>query len=242
MDYNLQVFPTPEALARTAAEQIVRLANNTISTHGRFSVGLSGGSTPQRLFALLASSEFAPHIDWVNVYLFWGDERTVPPDHNDSNYRMARETLLAHVPIPPDNVRRMKGELDPAQAADEYEHVLRMFFPDRPWPCFDLLLLGMGDDGHTASLFPGTSALQEKTRWVVANHVPKLNTWRITLTAPAINAASNIMFLVAGTGKCETLRAVLQESHQPEILPSQMIQPAEGTLTWMVDAAAAAYL
>jgi 6-phosphogluconolactonase len=239
---NVKVVPDAAALAQTTAEFIVTLAADAIRARGHFSIGLSGGSTPRRLFELLATDDFAPRIDWANVHIFWGDERCVPPDHPDSNYQMAQVTLLAHVPLPEGNIHRMQGEIDPAQAAARYEADLRDFFGTERLPRFDLLLQGMGDDGHTASLFPGTAALSERDRWVVANHVQKLDAWRITLTVPVINAAAHVVFLVSGSSKAETVRAVLQGPHQPNTLPSQYIQPHDGQLLWMVDAAAAALL
>lgn len=236
---DVLIFPDDDALAREAGDRIIALSGEAIDDHGRFSIALSGGSTPRRLFALLASEPYASRIEWAHVHIFWGDERCVPPDDSESNYRMAREALLDHVPLPPENIRRIKGERDPAQAAEEYEHLLRMFFAGSALPRFDLLLQGMGADGHTASLFPGTQALHIASRWVAANYVPKLDSWRITLTAPAINAGAHIMFLVAGASKTAALRAVLRGPHQPEIYPSQLITPYDGDLLWLVDQAAA---
>lgn len=239
---EIHVFPDLQTLAQNAAERIVALAHTAITRDGQFTIGLSGGSTPEPLFALLARDSFANQIDWAYVHVFWGDERCVPPDHADSNFRMAQETLLSHVLLPENNVYRMKGELDPAQAAEEYEHRLRMFFGVTTWPHFDLLLQGMGNDGHTASLFPGTTALHEETRWVAANYVPKLDSWRLTLTVPAINAAAHIMFLVAGANKAPALKTVLQGPSAPDEYPAQRIAPENGDLLWLVDAAAAAAL
>lgn len=242
MGGNVEIFPDTRGLARASAESIVTLSSEAIAAWGRFSIGLSGGSTPRTLFQLLASDDFASRIDWGNMYIFWGDERCVPPDHADSNYHMTRETLLDHVPLPEDNIYRMQGERDPAEAAAAYEETLRAFFGSDALPRFDLLLQGMGDDGHTASLFPGTAALRERERWVVANYVEKLDSWRITLTVPMINAAANVIFLVAGENKAEALRAVLQGPRQPELYPSQFVQPENGRLRWLVDAAAAQLL
>lgn len=239
---DVLVFSDTSALAHEAAERTVTLCSEAIADHGRFSVALSGGSTPRTLFELLAREPYASRIEWEHVHIFWGDERCVPPDHVDSNYRMARETLLDHVPLPSENVRRIKAERDPAQAAEEYEHVVRMFFAASAAPRFDLVLLGMGDDGHTASLFPSTQALQVTSHWVAANYVPKLDAWRVTLTAPAINAGVHVMFLVTGASKAEALYSVLHGPHQPEEYPSQLIAPREGTLLWLVDQAAAARL
>ncbi|NDJ77696.1 MAG: 6-phosphogluconolactonase [Chloroflexi bacterium] len=240
MASEVVVFPDGESIGRSAAERVIAAAQEAITARGRFSFGLSGGSTPRLLFEMLAQPAFADRIDWARVFVFWGDERTVPPDHADSNYRLARETLLDHVPIPADNVFRIPGEIDPAEAAAAYEHTLRAFFGKRS--VFDLLLLGLGDDGHTASLFPGTVALQEETRWVVENYVEKLATWRITMTAPAINDARQVMFLITGANKAPALRAVLEGPHQPAVYPAQLVQPENGELVWMVDEAAAAAL
>jgi 6-phosphogluconolactonase len=241
---HIEIFRDPAVLAHAAAERLVSLSVEAITARGQFSVGLSGGSTPRALFSLLATDEFAARMDWAQVNIFWGDERNVPPDHPNSNYRMAREALLDHVPLPEENTYRMRGEIEPEQAAAEYEQILRVFFARQNplLPRFDLLLQGMGDDGHTASLFPGTRALYEQTRWVLENYVPKLAMWRITLTPVAINAASNVIFLVSGRSKAEPLHAVLRGPYQPEKYPAQLIRPVDGQLIWMIDEAAAALL
>lgn len=239
---NIEIYPDVASLARAAAEAVVKLAAEAITARGRFSIGLSGGSTPRTLYALLASTPFAGRIDWANVHIFWGDERCVPPNHPDSNTRMARETWLDHVTIPASQVHRMRGELDPGPAAEEYEQLLRTFFTQAAGPRFDLLLLGMGDDGHTASLFPGTPALHENIRWTVANYVEKLKAWRITLTPPAINAAAHVRFLAAGESKAAVLHDVLRGPYLPEKYPSQLIRPTSGHLVWMVDTAASSLL
>lgn len=239
---DVRIFPEGPALAQAAADLIVAQAVAAIAARGRFVIGLSGGSTPRALFTVLSAPPYVGRIDWRHTYVIWGDERCVPPDHPQSNYRMARDTLLDHVPLPASQVLRMEGELDPVQAATRYEAKLRDLFPGAPWPSADVMLLGLGDDGHTASLFPGTAALAERDRWVAANFVPQLDTWRLTLTIPAINAAQQVMFLVAGASKAPTLRAVLRGYHQPETWPAQAIQPSSGALIWLVDAAAAARL
>ncbi|PYS83030.1 MAG: 6-phosphogluconolactonase [Acidobacteria bacterium] len=239
---NVQVFDDPEQVAREAAGLFVRLSIEAISTRGSFSVALSGGSTPRRIYELLASDDYRTQVSWPGVHVFFGDERTVPPDHADSNYRMANETMLSLVPVPAKNVHRMNGVGDAAASASEYESELRAFFGDLAWPRLDLVMLGMGDDGHTASLFPGSAALEEQQAWVVANWVEKFQTWRITLTAPAINAARRVLFLVTGAGKADRLREVLKGERDPARLPSQLIQPRDGTLEWLVDRAAAAKL
>lgn len=243
---EIEVLPDPHSLALAAAGHIARMAAEAISSRDRFIVGLSGGSTPRALFALLASPAWAERIDWTQVHVFWGDERCVPPDHPDSNYRLARETLLDRVSIPAAQVHRIPAELPPSAAAHAYEQTLRAFFaggdPALPQPRFDLLLQGLGDDGHTASLFPGTAALGETTRWVVENYVPRLDTWRITLTAPAINAAAHVIFLVSGEGKANALQAVLRGPYRPHDYPAQLIQPRAGQVWWLIDRAAAEQL
>jgi 6-phosphogluconolactonase len=239
---DVHVFESPEEVARAAARRIVELAKESIDARGAFSLALSGGSTPRRIYELLAGEEFRERIDWPNVHVFFGDERTVAPDHADSNYRMANETLLSRVPIPAENLHRIEGVGDAAANASDYESEMRGFFGDAEWPRLDLVMLGMGDDGHTASLFPGTKALEEQRAWVVANWVEKFNTWRITLSAPALNAARHVLFLVTGAGKAERLREVLQGEHDPARLPSQLIQPQDGSLEWYVDRDGAARL
>lgn len=241
--YDIRVYDDQNSLMQAAAAYATECYNAAISDHGYFAVALSGGSTPRALFELLAVPENAQHIGWSKVHVFWGDERTVPPDHPDSNYRMAKEALLDFVALPASNVHRISGELEPVRAAAEYEQMLRSFFAKRAGKTrFDLILLGMGDDGHTASLFPDTEALNETERLVVANHVPKLDTWRITLTAPVINDAAHVAFLVAGAGKAAVLKRVLQGPRQPHKLPSQLIQPVDGELVWLLDKAAASEL
>jgi 6-phosphogluconolactonase len=236
---DIQILPDADSLAEEAAQRIVMAAQKAIQQQGRFSLGLSGGSTPQRLYRLLAARPFADQIDWVRVHVFWGDERCVPPDHPDSNYRIAQEALLAHVPIPAAQIHRIYGEDDPGEAAQAYEAILRAFFGDG-LPRMDMILLGMGDDGHTASLFPHSAALDAPLdRWVVENLIPMKRVWRVTLTAQAINAAKQVIFLVSGAEKAERLNQVLHGTYRPHDLPSQLIQPANGKLLWLVDEAAA---
>ena len=239
---RVQVFDDAEAVARGAAERFVELGQAAIDARGCFSVGLAGGSTPKRTYELLASEAYREQLNWSKVHIFFGDERCVPPDHSESNYRMANEALISRVSIPPPNVHRINGLGDAVANASLYEDELRTFFNPASWPRFDLVLLGMGDDGHTASLFPGTKALVEPRAWVVANWVEKFGTFRITLTAPAINHAANIAFLVTGATKAERLLEVLRGALDPEKLPSQLIQPLDGSLFWLVDKAAAGRL
>ena len=240
--HGVQVFDDAETVARAAADTFARLSRECVAERGTFSVALSGGTTPRRVYELLASDEYRASVPWPSVHVFFGDERTVPPDHAESNYRMASEALLSRVALPAENVHRIEGVGDAGSNASEYESVMRGFFGDVEWPRFDLIFLGMGDDGHTASLFPGTTALEESRAWVTANWVEKFGAWRITLTAPAINAARRVLFLVTGAGKAERLSEVLNGAHDPSRLPSQMIRPRDGTLEWYLDRAAAAKL
>jgi len=234
------------ALHRAAAELFVSAAEAAVRDRGAFSVALAGGNTPRGLYALLAGdASLRARVPWERVRIFFGDERHVPPDHPDSNFRMAQETLLAQVPIAADHVWRMKAEYEDAErTAAEYERDIRAAFalPPGARPKFDLVLLGLGPDGHTASLFPGTAALHERSRLVVANRVEKLDTDRVTLTAPVLNDAREVLFLVAGADKAPALKAVLEGPDEPERFPAQLIRPADGVLRWLVDPAAAAAL
>jgi 6-phosphogluconolactonase len=236
---HLVVLPDLEALSRAAAQRFSALAQ----AHDPFSVALSGGGTPRRLYETLAAPPFCEHIPWERVHVFWGDERCVPPDDAGSNYRMARETLLDRVPLPAGNVHRIRGELGPEAAAQDYAQQLRAFFGAQR-PALDLILLGMGDDGHTASLFPGSGALHETRRPVVGvtAYYQDRPARRVTLTPPAINAARQVIFLVAGAGKAQVLRDVLDGPCQPDVLPAQIVRPAAGSLSWLVDAAAATHV
>ncbi len=230
---NVQIFDTPELLARAAAHFFVTLAQTASHQHP-FSVALSGGQTPRGVYELLATDEFKDQIKWELVHIFFGDERPVPPDDAASNYGMALAALLSKIRIPDSNIHPIAGEGDPRANARKYESELKSHFAGLSWPRFDLVLLGMGEDGHTASLFPGTAAVEEKTAWVVANWVGQLNEYRITLTAPSINAAANILFLVSGEKKASRLKEVLSGPLQPEKLPAQLIKPGNGSLAWMV--------
>lgn len=240
---EIRIFEDAAKVAEAAATSFIKLAREAIAESGRFTVALAGGSTPKRAFELLASAPLRQQLDWAKVHVFFGDERTVPPDASESNYRMANEALLARVGLPAKNIHRMNGVGDAVANARLYEDELRTFFNAAAWPRFDLVLLGMGDDGHTASLFPGTKALGEQEAWVAANWVEKLGTYRLTLTLPAINHAAHILFLVTGENKAERLKEVLSgEQTSKERLPSQLIKPLEGSLEWFVDTAAATLL
>jgi 6-phosphogluconolactonase len=235
-DPSIQVVPTLQDMAETAAERIIQLADTAIANRQIFSIALSGGSTPKTLFELLATPAYARRVKWQNWEIYFSDERCVPPESQESNFRMAREALLDHVPIKPQNIHRMIGEIDPPQAAMEYGQLLKEKFGDGG---LDVILLGMGDDGHTASLFPGTAALDEIKHRCVANFVPKLNVWRLTMTASFINRAGEVMVLVGGAAKAQRIKEVLQGPRDPKRLPIQLIAPVPGQMLWIMDRAAA---
>lgn len=242
---TIRSFADVSSLSAAAGDEFVRCAREAVAARGRFAVALSGGSTPKRLYQLLAAQPQRDQVDWGRVEIFWGDERCVPPDDPESNYRMAREAMLVHLPIPAERIHRLEAErADHDAAARDYEATIARVFgaaaSGEP-PAFDLILLGMGPDGHTASLLPHTKALDESTRWVVANFVPKFNTDRLTLTRPILNRAREVLFLVAGPDKAEPLAEVLTGPADPARLPAQSIQPA-GRLVWYVDQAAAGRL
>ena len=241
---EVRIVADGDALARAAADHFVRTVQEAVAARGRAIVALSGGSTPKRMGELLASDSYRPEVAWDRLEIFWGDERWVPQASPESNAGVARRTFLDQVPIPPEQVHPFPTDAaSPAEAASDYEATLRRVFKqEKGVPIFDLVLLGMGDDGHTASLFPHTGALDETGALAVANPVPQLDTTRLTLTFPVINAAREVLFLVGGAGKAETLAAVLEGPDRPHDLPSQAIRPTSGRLTWLVDEAAAAKL
>lgn len=236
----------PAALARRAAQYFTEMVSEAVADQNWATIAVSGGSTPKAAFQLLAdpNQPWRGRMPWDKLNLYWVDERTVPPDHLESNYRMTREALLDHVPVHWDQVHRMEGELDPEVAAARYESELRNAFrlEGAESPRFDLISLGMGPDGHTASLFPHTEAIHEMSRLVTANNVPQLNTRRITLTWPVINLARSVFFLIAGADKADRVREVFMGPRDPERLPSQLIWPSSGILTLFLDKAAAAQL
>ncbi len=238
---RVRIFEDAEALARGAADELLRRAVAGVEARESFSLALSGGATPRRLFGLLAAEPYRSRMPWARIHFFWGDERTVAPEHRDSNFGAAEETLLSRVPVPPENVHRIAAERPPPErAAAEYEATLRRVFrlSEDDWPRFDLALLGLGADGHTASLFPDTAALAETRRLVVANWVEKLATHRITLTCPVFNRAACILFLVSGAEKAETLAEILASEAGVARYPAQLIRPVDGELHWYVDRAA----
>ena len=232
---NLRVYNDARELSEAAAQLFVEEARSRIDESGRFAVALAGGSTPKMTYEILSREYGGPEdLDWSKVHAFFGDERSVPPDHEDSNYRMAQEALLSHVPV--GSVHRMRGEMEPREAAALYEEELEEFFGGPP--VLDLVLLGIGEDGHTASLFPDTPALDARDRWAVENPVEKLNTTRLTLTVPAVDAARKVAFLVAGESKAEALEQILEGDADPHKYPAKLVRP-EAEPAWMVDRAAA---
>jgi 6-phosphogluconolactonase len=239
---NVSVFDTPDQVAQAAAERFVNHSVASIRERGSFAVALAGGSTPRRAYELMGENEFKSRVDWSRVYLFFGDERMVPPSSPESNYHMVNEALLTRITIPTANVHRIIGETTPAASAVSYEAELRSFFGAVEWPRFDLVLLGMGADGHTASLFPGSAALKEETKWVVTTRQPQTGQDRISLTLPVLNHATRVTFIVTGKEKAATLERVLRGGAANEELPAQRIRPVNGVLEWLVDRPAAAAL
>lgn len=238
----IRIYPDGESLSRGAAELFVGLAQKAIEERGRFMVALSGGDTPRRTYELLAQSEFGGRIDWAGTHIFWGDERCVPPTDSRSNERMAREALLDHVPVPESRIHPMRCAESPAESALVYENLLHRYF-DGHSRSFDLVLLGLGKNGHTASLFPHTPVLKERTRWVREVFVAEQGLYRLTLTPPAINSAATVVFVVSGGAKAETLKAVAEGTGDPDDLPALLIRPeGGGVLRWLAEKDAAARL
>ena len=243
---TVELFANGMEIARRSAADVVHIAGDAVAAHGAFTIALSGGSTPKVLYALLAEHPSLRNtLPWDKMKVFFGDERHVGPGHADSNFQMATDAMLSKVSLRPDQVHRIKGEYpDTAQAAAEYEEVIRREFGLQAgaFPRFDLILLGMGSEGHTLSLFPGTKALNETQRIVTSNWVGKLCADRVTLTAPAANNAANVIFMITGADKACALKSVLEGPHEPGQLPAQMIQPANGNVSWLVDEAAGSML
>lgn len=247
MNAVIQIAETLEELSNLAAEKFLHLALDAVREEGLFRVALSGGSTPRKFYSLLSDFErpFRAQMPWDNIHFCWGDERHVPPDHPDSNYRMAREVLFSKVPVPPENIHRVKSEIaEASEAADRYEETLRKLFrlSTDQLPRFDLILLGLGSDGHTASIFPGSRVTKEKRRLVVASWVERLKSSRITLTPPVLNKAETVVFLVSGLAKAPALHSVLEGEYQPEHLPAQLIRANKSNVLWLVDQEAASML
>jgi 6-phosphogluconolactonase len=238
--HNVTILSDPAALAVGVADHVAGVLRATLAQRDFAHVALAGGSTPRAINALLVSEPRRATVDWERVVFWFGDERCVPPDDPESNYRMNRETLLDPLPAQPAHVHRMRGEDDPAAAAADYETILRFHLGERVR--LDLVLLGMGPDGHTASLFPGTIEAIDKSNLCIAHYVPKLGTWRITLTPRTINAARNVAITAGGAEKASALRAVLEGPRQTGVYPAQLVAPHDGDLRWFVDAAAASEL
>ena len=242
-----QVYPNADALAKAAALDLLQLAQQSVTDRGVFTLALAGGSTPRKLYSLLATDPDFRDFPWSQTHLFFGDERHVPPTHIDSNYLMTSTTLLATGLVPPSHVHRVRAEMPDANAAAaDYDVELRTFFAQamrlNGFPRFDVILLGMGPDGHTASLFPGSAALEEKERWAVANYVEKFKSTRITFTFPVLNAARTVLLLIAGADKAAMLREVLVTERDSALYPVQRVQPVDGAKAWLLDEAAAAQL
>ena len=237
----IHLFDDLEALSRGAAEFFAATARNAVAARGRFSIALSGGSTPRRTYEMLARPTFRDRVDWARAHIFWGDERCVDPDDPRSNARLAQEALLRQVPVPAGQVHPMDCLPDPREAARRYEALLQSFFAGGE-PCFDLILLGLGENGHTASLFPGDPVLGERERWVAPVYLVEQDLHRLTLTAPLLNQAREVVFLVAGAAKAAVVREVLQGPRDPLRLPAQLIHPEGGELHWLLDNEAAGTL
>jgi 6-phosphogluconolactonase len=246
VEREIRILPDGAAIAKRAAQEFVRAAAAAVNSKGSFNVALAGGSTPKALYSLLVNDlALRSQVPWDKMHLFFGDERHVAPDHPDSNFRMATEAMISKSPLKPGQATRIKGEyFDAEQAALEYEKALREYFKlkEGEYPRFDLLLAGMGNEGHTLSLFPGTKALHADGRLVVRNWIGKLYTERITLTAPAASNAALVLFMVTGADKAPALKAVLEGPFEPEQLPAQLLQPQNGKSLWLVDTAAASML
>jgi 6-phosphogluconolactonase len=237
----IKVYPDLESLSKAASALLIEQANLAVAARGRFCVALSGGSTPKRTYELLAGAPFREQAPWHRMHIFWGDERCVPLDDPRSNARMAKEAWLDHVPIPESQIHPMYCAEAPAEAARKYEAYLHQFFGGRP-SSLDLVLLGLGDNGHTASLFPGTPVLKETEHWVSEVYVAEQDMYRVTLTAPFINQTARVVFLVAGEGKADVLWEILEGPRAPDRLPAQLIQPHPGEILWLTDLKAAARL
>ena len=245
MNREILIFQNIEELNNFAAQKFVEIGTEAIGKRGRFTVTLAGGSTPKLLYKLLSSDKLKDKIDWKKVFFFFGDERDVPPDSEESNFRMANENLLKPLQILEENIFRWQTEFEnTSETAEKYEQTVEEFFHlnENEFPRFDLILLGMGADGHTASLFPFTCALQESEKIAVANTVENLKSTRLTLTFPVLNNGRNIIFLVSGEGKAQALKEVLEDEFQPLKFPSQNVKPGGGNLFWLVDGQAAEYL
>lgn len=244
----IQVFPDLETLSHHAASIFINLSGECITSKGRFAVAISGGSTPRRLYALLALKKYRSKVDWSRVYFFWTDERCVPQKNDESNFKTAFDTLLSKIPVPMENIHRIKGEESPGKGAGDYEEDIKKFFGMSALPVFDLIILGMGEDGHTASLFPDSKSLKETERLAVSVHVKKPEAQRrfvpnrITLTLPVLNNAAQILFLAAGQSKADMIQKILGDVSKKGPYPAGRVMPAHGRLRWLLDKEAAGKL
>lgn len=240
---HVSIYPDTDKLSHEAAQFIARIAKESIASHGRFTIALSGGSTPKTTYALLATEPYQSQIDWSQVQVFWSDERAVTPDNDESNYHMAEEVFLSKVPIPKNQIHRMPAdEADREVASEAYTNEMRQIFNFNEVPRFDLIQLGMGPEGHTASLFPHQASLHELNRLVIPVAVPKPPPVRLTFTPPVLNAAKNVLFLVTGSEKADAVKAVIEGEYNPDEYPAQIVRPADGEVTWMLDKEAASKL
>jgi 6-phosphogluconolactonase len=239
---KIEVFSDIESLSLRAVSIFISASRNSIATKKRFAVAISGGSTPRRLYGLLGSEAYRDQVDWPHVHFFWADERCVPKEDQASNFRTAFDTLLSKVPLPDKNIHRIKGEEAPDKAARDYEEEIGRFFGGSERPGFDLVILGMGEDGHTASLFPGSKSLGEKVKLALPVYLGEPKKDRVTLTLPVLNSADQILFIVAGSTKAAALSEVLEDGEKKEGLPAGLIHPAHGNVTWLIDQEAAAKL
>jgi 6-phosphogluconolactonase len=237
---HIAIYPDIQTLSTEAAQFIVRLANEAIVSHGRFTLALSGGSTPKATYSLLGSEPYRSQIDWTQVEIFWSDERCVPPDDKESNYALAQQVLLSNIPIPTNQIHRMPADTSDRDAASQaYEREMQRTFSTDSIPNFDLIQLGMGPEGHTASLFPHQESLHEQQRLVMPVNVPKPPPPRLTFTPPLLNAAKHVLFLVTGGEKADAVKAVLEGEYEPDEYPAQIVKPTNGEVTWMLDTEAA---
>ncbi|MGR3176316.1 MAG: 6-phosphogluconolactonase [Candidatus Scalindua sp.] len=237
MGKKIHAYPNKEQMVTATTERVINEIGRAIQERGLCNIALAGGNTPREIYSMLAENTYRGRVDWNRLHLFWGDERMVPPEHEDSNFRMVKETLLDHVRIPDGNVHRIRGEIVPEQAAREYAELLHNHFKSAS-PRFDIILLGIGEDGHTASLFPGTDAVEERKLYTVAVFVPRLDTWRVTLTFPVLNAAREVLFLAAGRSKSDIVQRIISIKQPAKEFPASMVNPENGTLHWMLDSEA----
>ncbi len=237
MKRKIHAYPNKDKLVTAATEHVVNSIGQAIEERGLCNMALAGGNTPREVYSMLADDTCRDRVDWSRLHLFWGDERMVPPEHEDSNFRMVKETLLDHVSIPDGNVHRIRGEIAPEQAAREYAELLHDHF-ESDSPRFDIILLGIGEDGHTASLFPGTDAVEEGVKHAMAVFVPRLDTWRVTLTFPVLNAAREVLFLASGKSKSDIVQRIISIKQPAKEFPASLVNPENGTLHWMLDSEA----